>query len=474
MKIFLSTPPGRTTELWPPLGLLYIASCIREKRDDEVIVADAFCRNWDGPRLVQEILSAKPDVVGLNCSTHTFLDAVATLREVAEKLPEATIVLGGYHATLATEQILRGYPFIDYIVRGEGERSFVALLDCIEAGRPPAGIPGISFLNEGQYVTAEPELIEDLDALPFPDRSLLGAMQYGYVFQGIPLTFGKFTTMCTSRGCAYDCTYCSCATFSHRRWRYRSAENVVDELELLQRQGYRSVVLIDDNFTQRESRVEEICSLIQERGIRLQLYCEGRVNHARPELLERMKAAGFDVIYFGVESASQRVLDFYRKRATVEQARQAIENAKRARMLVITSFILGAPPESPEDMRRTIEFIRSTRPHGVQLNVLDLLVGTPLWQDLARDGVVGAEDWQTNHRVHEYGLAQLGHAELEALAAEGYNTYLSAWKTPVGAMEIARLALANGTARDIILHNALNRRAAAALVRGIRPPGARK
>ena len=412
----------------------------------------------------------RPDVVGLNCSTHTFLDAAGVLEEVAGRLPEATIVLGGYHATLATEPILRACPFIDYVVGGEAEHSLVALLGCIEAGVRPRGIAGVSYLDDGALVSTEPELIADLDALPFPDRSLLRGVDYGYVFQGIPLTFGKFTTMCTSRGCAYDCTYCSCATFSRRRWRYRSAENVVDELGQLYRDGYRSVVLIDDNFTQRPGRVERICDLIGERGIRMKLYCEGRVNHASVGLFRRMKAAGFEVVYFGVESASDHVLGYYRKRATPAQAAQAVASAKQCGLLVITSFILGAPVESLDDMRRTIGFIRELRPHGVQLNVLDVLVGTPIWQDMAQAGRLGPGDWQTNHRIYEYNGSGPGKEALEAMAVAGYNAFLSAWKTPSGVAELARLAVGNSVAREVLLHNVLNVKALAAIARGFKVP----
>ncbi len=361
--------------------------------------------------LTDAIVREKPDLVGLNCSTHTFLAAAEVLKDVAERLPDATIVLGGYHATLATEQILRSCPFIDYIISGEGEFSFVALLDRLDRGVRPAGVPGISFLEGDAFVSVEPELIEDLDALPFPDRTLLRGIDYGYVFQGIPLTFGKFTTMCTSRGCAYDCTYCSCAAFSRRRWRYRSAENVVDELEQLYREGYENVVLIDDNFTQRRDRVEKICDLIRERGIRMKLYCEGRVNHSSVELFRKMKSAGFEVIYFGVESASEHVLDYYRKRATPAQAKQAVAYAKQCGLIVITSFIIGAPVESVDDMRRTIGFIRELRPHGVQLNVLDVLVGTEIWQAMARDGRIRPdrlEDEPSHLRVQPVGPGQRG------------------------------------------------------------------
>lgn len=471
MKIFLSTPPGRTTERWPPLGLLYIASSIRKgRKGDVIIVEDAFCKNWTVRELADAIVREKPDVAGLNCSTHTFLDAVAVLKEVSERLPGVVTVMGGYHATFAREQILRDYPFIDYVISGEGEVPFVRLLDCIERDARPAGVPGISYIDGGVLASMEPELIEDLDALPFPDRSMLRGIEYGYVFQGIPLTFGRFTTMCTSRGCAYDCTYCSCAAFSRRRWRYRSPENVVDELEQLYRDGYMSVVLIDDNFTQRPDRAEKICDLIIERGIRMKLGCEGRVNHSSDGLFRKMKAAGFEVIYFGAESASEHVLEFYRKRATPAQARQAVTEAKRCGMLVITSFIIGAPVESVADMQRTVEFISELRPHGLQLNVLDVLVGTPIWQDLARNGRIKPEDWKTNHYIFEYERSGPGKEALETVAIEGYNSFLNAWKTPSGLSEVAWLALRNGVAREIIAHNILNLRALAAVVRGIEAP----
>jgi anaerobic magnesium-protoporphyrin IX monomethyl ester cyclase len=420
--------------------------------------------------LTDAIVREKPDLVGLNCSTHTFLAAAEVLKDVAARLPDATIVLGGYHATLAMEKILRSYPFIDYIIGGEGEFSFVKLLDYLDRGARPAGVPGISFLERDEFVSSEPELIEDLDALPSPDRTLLQGIDYGYVFQGIPPTFGKFTTMCTSQGCAYDCTYCSCAAFSRRRWRYRSAENVVDELERPYKEGYENVVLIDDNFTQRRDRVEKICDLIRARGIRLKLYCESRVNHSSVGLFQTMKSTGFEVIYFGVESASEHVLDYYRKRVTPAQAKQAVASAKQCGLIVITSPIIGAPVESVDDMRRTIGFIRELRPHGMRLNMLDVLVGTEIWQAMPRDGWTQPDDWKTNHRIYEYNRSGPGNVELETLAVEGYNAFLASWKTPSGVAELARLALRNSVVREIITHNILNMRAMAAIARGIDAP----
>jgi len=195
---------------------------------------------------------------------------------------------------------------------------------------------------------------------------------------------------------------------SKGRWRKRSPQDVIHELEELWRQGYRTCVFVDDNFTQDRQRVLEICRLIGESGMKMKLYCEGRVDRVNPELLRRMKTAGFDVIYFGAESASQHVLDYYDKRCLVQETMEAIAEAKRVRMLVIASFIIGAPNEEEIDIMKTIEFIKATRPHGVQINILDCLVGTPLWKELDSHGFSRETDWKTNHRIHEFALSRLG------------------------------------------------------------------
>jgi radical SAM superfamily enzyme YgiQ (UPF0313 family) len=456
MKVVLSTPPGKTTELWPPLGLLYIASSVRAKRKDEIKVIDAFCENLTGAELSDRLVKEKPDVFGINCSTHTFLGAVEMMKGLKSLLPETKVVLGGYHATFAADRIMKEYPFIDYIIKGEGERSFPELLQRIEDGVPPVDIGGISFFNDGRPVSNPFSLIEDLDSLPFPDRGLLHNVDYGYFFQNVRLTFGKFTTLCTSRGCPFKCTYCSCAEFSLRRWRPRSAENVLDEIETLHDQGYECCVFVDDNFTHRKKRVEEICDGIRDRKIKMQFYCEGRVDGAPYELLRQMKGAGINVIYFGVESASQHVLDYYQKHIRPEQSVKAIQDAKSLGMIVVTSYIVGAPNESKEDVERTIEMIRSTRPHGVQMNILDCLIGTPIWNELEAKSIVGKDDWKTNHRIYEYLADGIPKEDLRKYVIDGYAAHFNAWKTKDGLKELPGLILNNSTASKVIIGNLLS------------------
>src|SRR5271157_55034 len=461
MKVLLTTPPGKTDERWPPLGLLYLAASIKKSRKDDVSVVDAFCRNMGIKQLAEYIIGERPDIVGLSTATHTFLDSIAVLEEVSRSLPEVKIAMGGYHSTFAAEKILKTYPFVDFIFKGEAEHAIVELLECLEKGQDPAGVPGISYIRDGEYVSNEPALIGDLDELPFPDREMVNGIKYGYIFKGLPLTFGKFTTMSTSRGCPYNCSYCSCASFSRHKLRYRSAENVVDEMQMLQDKGYKNVVLVDDNFTHKPERVEKICDLIKARKIKMRFYCEGRVNNASLNMLRKMKRAGFDVIFFGAESASRQVLEYYNKRTTVGQITSAVENAKKANMIVITSFIMGAPVEQREDMEATVDLIRRLRPHGVEVNVLDVLIGTKLWDEMDRLGKIGPEDWKTNHRIYEFmggnGNGQ-SHSmeELERFARKGYKAYMDSLMSPAGTMGLAKLMLHNGTARSIVMGNMLN------------------
>lgn len=449
MKVVLSTPPWKTTELWPPLGLLYIASSLTARRDDEVKVIDAFCENLSKEDLVERVVKEKPDVFGINSSTHTFLKAIETLRDMKRVLPETRTAMGGFQATFAAERILREYPFVDFIIKGEAENAFPRLLDCIEYHVEPQDVEGISYIDGGSYHSNPLVTAQDLDSLPFPARHLAQTVDYAYYFDSIRLTFGKLTTFCSSRGCPFNCTYCSCAAFSNRRWRPRSAENVVKELEMLYNEGYESCVMIDDNLTHSRKRMERICELIRSKRIKMQFYCEGRVDNASYSLLRMMKKAGFNIIYFGVESASQNVLDYYRKGITPEQSAHAIENAKKAGMVAIASFIIGAPGETKDEILKTIEFIGKARPHAVQMNVLDCLIGTPIWDKLVEEGIVGPDDWKTNHRIFEYNKEGLSKTELEGFSNEGYAAYVDSWKSARGVVDGITAFLRNRTVRIV-------------------------
>jgi len=455
MKILLSTPPGKTSELWPPLGLMYIASAMRRSGRPDVHIIDAFCENLTTEELVSRAVRERPDVFGINCSTHTFLSALDTVRQLRERLPQTKIVMGGFHATFAAEKIVHEFPFVDFVLKGEAEVSFPALVEHLEKGSEPRDVDGITYLKDKTTVDNPSSLIEDLDFLPLPARDLVDDIHYGYSHQGIQLTFGKFTTVCTSRGCPFSCRFCSCAAFTKRRWRARSAENVVDELETLRAEGYESAVFVDDNFTHDRKRVERICELIRHKRIRMQFYCEGRADNASYEMLRTMKRAGFNVIYFGVESASPAVLKYLGKTVRTDLARKAVANAKRAGMVACASFIFGSPVEGEADAEETLQFIRQTRPHVTQINALDCLIGTPLWEELGAKGVLGSDDWKRNHRIWEYEPTKTKE-KVAGLVDAGNSAYINSWVRASAIPEMVLLLLRNKTARRVAFGNLLN------------------
>ncbi|NIM47046.1 MAG: radical SAM protein [Candidatus Aenigmarchaeota archaeon] len=403
MKIVLCTPPiGETLDYsWPPIGLLYIASYLKSKSNHEVKVIDAYCSNETENQFLNQIKKEKPDVIGLSCTSYTFLRSMRLLKKIKQMFPEVIIVLGGIHATFFAEKILKNYKFIDFVVKGEGEITFYKLINNLHNRKKLKNIKGLAFYYKNKIVNNKIEFIEDLDSLPFPDRSLVKSIDYAQCWFGLKLSFGKFTTLLTSRGCPHNCTFCCCSALFKRRWRTRSVENILDELEEIYSQGYDTCIVVDDNFTLNSKRVIKICRGIKKRKIKMNLNCEGRVDKASLEVLKEMKRAGFSTIYFGMESGLQKVLDYYKKGITVEQIKNAVRNAKKARLNVIGSFIIGSPIESKEDILKTLEF--ATDLHiGLQINSLGIVPGAELWSKLENNNKIRKNDWKSAHSISKY------------------------------------------------------------------------
>jgi radical SAM superfamily enzyme YgiQ (UPF0313 family) len=217
--------------------------------------------------------------------------------------------------------------------------------------------------------------------------------------------------MITSRGCPFGCTFCSCTAFSGRRIRARSPDKVVDEMEYLVRErGAEHIWVVDDNFTCLPKRVKRICQLIKERGLEFSWFAEGRVDTASREMYEDMADAGCWLMFLGLESGSQRLLDYHRKRTTVEKGRRAVELAQRAGIDVIGSFIVGAPVETEEDFEQTLEFLTHVDMDMISISSLKVLPGTEIWREYEASGIIGPGDWDKYFRIYDLPV---GHSEEE-------------------------------------------------------------
>ena len=378
---------------FPPLSILYLSAVLKEI-GVEVSVLDQPAIGLTVEETVRWVAKEAPDVLGFSTLTSSGQTAALISNKVKEKNPDITTVFGNHHATFNAERILRKYPSVDIIVRGEGEKTVVELANCLKNGENLEKVQGITFRNEGKIVaTPDQLLIKDLDSLPFPERELLN-VEYHCVIAGANIAPKKFTSIVTSRGCVYDCRFCSCTEIAKNRWRPRSAKNTLEELQLLASEGYKQLIFVDDAFTMNPKRVIEICRGIRKEELDLEWICEGRVDICPYDMLREMVQAGCRVLYLGIENANQRILNYYNKRITPKQSETAVRTAKKAGVDVIAgSFILGAPDETREEMWNTVNFAQRVPMDLPQFNILGAHPGNDIWNEFVAKGFIDPEKW---------------------------------------------------------------------------------
>lgn len=387
---------------FPPLGILYLATILRE-RDIEVSVLDQSAKGFTVQETVKWVEKEDPDILGFSIFGSSGRNAALVSREVKKKNPHITVVFGGYYATFNAERILKKYPFVDIIVRGEGENTVIDLVDCLKKKGKLKKVLGITFWN-GNAIVSTPDrpLIKDLDSIPFPDRSLID-IDYHSMIAGAKIAVKKFTSIISSRGCVHRCRFCSCQKFARNIWRPRSVENTLEELHYLASEGYKQVIFVDDCFTLNQKRVVKLCKSIRKEKLDIKWICEGRVDNCSYGMMREIARAGCKVVFFGIESGNQRILDYYLKGVTPVQSKKAVELARKAGIdVIVGSFILGAPNETREEIQNTIEFARQILIDLPQFGVLNVHPGMDIWNELKTKGLLDEDDyWETGALVPE-------------------------------------------------------------------------
>jgi radical SAM superfamily enzyme YgiQ (UPF0313 family) len=352
--------------------MLYVAGAL-ERAGYRVAVVDAPGEGLDQAAFLERVRMLGASIIGLSGMT-PMKDRIARDAALVAPLTDR-LVLGGVHATRFGAAVLDEIPELDALVVGEGEAPAVALMDWWGAGASGDPPPGV--VARGLPFVPAP-VPQDLDALAPPARHLVPHARYRYVFQTRP----GFTTMISSRGCPFRCTFCD-KTVSGSPWRARSAGSVVDEMEQLTVDfGVGSLCIFDDNFTLRRSRVVDICEEMIRRGVDLHWKCEARVDGVTPELAKLMARAGCKTVAFGVESGSQESLDFLKKDQTVEQAEAAIGACRGAGIETVAYVLVGIPGETPASTLETLRFARRAGVDFIQFSTLSPFPGTELY-DLA-------------------------------------------------------------------------------------------
>lgn len=397
----LTTPPFReygvvgTTRsmkavinLIPPLGLAYLAAVL-EREGIEVQIVDGSC-GLSLAVMMGKLKDYEPDIVGISCTTPTFKDAIDLAEAVRRALPKAIIVLGGAHVTAIPQEAMQEEVF-DVGVIGEGEITFLELVKEIDGrggldGVDLERISGLAFRRDGEnFLTPSRERIKDLDGLPHPARHLLAPLS---AYRPTPASYRKLplAVMMTSRGCPYRCTFCDRGVFGNFV-RAHSPERILDEIEeLLDRYGAREIRFFDDTFTINRKRVEKVCEMIIERGLRFPWTCLTRVNTVDRNLLRLMRKAGCWQVLFGLESGDPRMLKILNKGSSVEQNTQAVQWALEAGLGVRGDFIIGTPGETMESLENTLAFTKRIRLDYAHFNKFVPYPGTELYERLLMEG----------------------------------------------------------------------------------------
>ncbi len=398
MKVMLINPPT-TSEIKSvlgvngvPLGLAYLASVARNEGHD-VKFLDASAENMDSESIKREIRSFYPDLVGITATTPAFYDACDVARISKDVSRDIFTVIGGPHVTFVPNYTLKRCPYLDIVVRGEGEITFKEILDALRRPNgmdPLHDIRGVTYRrSDGKIVQNPPRpLVKNIDDLPIPSFDLIkwDYYRYGRVRYGVIMT---------SRGCPFNCVFCSSSLQFGKRWRGHSVERVIREIKILYDDfNIREIEFLDDTFTLNRKRAQQISDEMVKEGIDVSWSASSRVNTIDRETAEKMKRAGAHTIYFGIESGTQKILDFIGKGITIEQAIRAIEMAVKVGLNTLGSFILGFPIEKKEDIERTVRFAKKLNVTYAQFTIATPYPGTRLWYYALKNKLLKTLNWR--------------------------------------------------------------------------------
>jgi radical SAM superfamily enzyme YgiQ (UPF0313 family) len=377
----------------PNLGLLSLAAVARAAGHEPSIFwpmvalrrGELSCDGGLYAACAERVLATNPDVVGLTTMACSMLFTARVAQELKARRPDLPVVVGGPHASILHRQLLARYRQIDVVVRHEAEETFPLVLERFESRRFE-DVPGVTWRHRGLVrSTAGAPTIADLDALPFPDYHLFPLEE---------ITSGGLSVE-AGRGCPFACTFCSTNTFFGRKFRVKSADKLVADLDRLHaRYGYASFRLQHDLFTVDRRKIFEFCEAVK--GRNYTWTCSARVDCVDDELLEAMAGAGCNGMFFGIETGSARMQRVTKKKLTLDLVEPTLRTTGRLGIRSTTAFIIGFPEEEQQDLDDTLECMRRCAKHdhvNAFMSVLAPEPGTALQEasggELLYDGELG-------------------------------------------------------------------------------------
>jgi len=404
----------------PPLGLLYLASSLEEEGHTAEII-----EYYSEKTPLQTIKQAIPhaDAVGLSVASYPYKIAAEISQYIRNIDPSIPIIIGGPHCTFHPKKSLTEIPNAVISVQGDGEQTIKEIAQFYEGKRKKLDIPGVHYRKNGKIIAGKPpKLIDDIDTIPYPARHLVNKYTYGKINDSY-LFRSKHTSMITSRGCPFNCRFCSRKNPLYTTFRQRSAENVVTEIEELN-DDYGSVMIVDENFLTDKKRAHQIMDRLIDQGSDIDLLIEGtRVDTADRPLFKKMRKAGVTYIQFGIESGNQETLDFYNKKISIDQIQKAVHMANEMDFFTVGNFIVGAPCEQESHIQRTIDFACSLPLDFVMFLPLYYMYGSQLWDEAVANGKISDDDGYSQPADIKRDLSNFSKEELQRFCTRATKSF---------------------------------------------------
>ncbi|MBF0208626.1 MAG: radical SAM protein [Oligoflexia bacterium] len=446
MKILLIYPPNKKSIVadmsdyfedasgaYPPLGIMYIASYLIKNNIDkqhDIRMIDASCIDHPYENIIAVVEEFEPDLVGITALTFNILDVLHILKDIKKSKKSILTVVGGPHPSIFPNETLV-FSEVDFIVQGEGEIAFSKIVSALENNSGFSDIPGLGYkvTNSTVNINNQNQLIENLDLIPFPAVELLP--NFIHLYKDVLSTKQKLrsTIIISSRGCPFGCIYCDRPQMG-KKFRARSAKNVVDEVEkYLTIFAIGHIKFFDDTFTVDKKRVYQICEEIKSRQLEFAWGIRAHVNTVDFPLLKAMYECGLKTISFGIESSDNEILKNLNKGSTVEGIERAVSFCKKLGIKVLGDFILGNPGESKKHILNTIKFAKRLRLDYAQFTIMTPYPHTKLYTDGLQKGIIKHDYWKnfainpSSDFVTPVWEENLSKAELVDLLKKAYRDF---------------------------------------------------
>jgi len=377
----------------PPIGLGYLTA-VSEENGYSAKIIDLNQEKSSLRHVKRFVERYKPNFVGVSFVTEARHEAFKIFQIAKAVNPGIITIAGGPHASLTPEDTLAHIIPIDYIVIGEGEKTFIALLDSLSKGGTVNEIPGLAYRDSGEVrINKNKEFIKDLDSLPFPSFPHLTKNNYQFYTQYDRYPALKTIPILTSRGCPFHCNFCATTEVWGSRWRYRSPVNVLKEIgHNLNKYNIEAVWFVDDNFNSNPERMLQICQEIRKKYPDLKWICNIRVDNLKEDHVKIMAESGCVSVEFGAESGSQRILDeVINKKIKVEKILEVDAWCHKHGIITDAQFIISHPTETYEEAIQTSDLIKKLKGRST-LQILKIYPGTKV-ERVAREKSILKKDF---------------------------------------------------------------------------------